>query len=264
MKITVLMENTACSAAMSAEHGLSLYIETCGRNILFDMGQTDAFARNAEAMGVDLRAVDIAVLSHGHYDHGGGLARFLDINDHAPVYLSRHAFGDYYHGPDKYIGLAKALKHSARLRQVGEDLVIDDCLSLHACNAAPLTRPIESFGLSEARNGVHAPDRFAHEQYLLIREAGKTVLFSGCAHKGVVNIARWFEPDVLIGGFHLTKLDPAVPEQRTQLCGIADALLAGSTTYYTGHCTGAHVYDFLKTRMGDRLHALSAGFAFTI
>ena len=264
MKITVLMENTAADATMFAEHGLSLYIQTAKHNILFDMGQTDAFARNAEALGVDLRDADIAILSHGHYDHGGGLARFLEINDRAPVYLHRRAFGEYYHGPEKYIGLAKSLKLSARLRYVDEDLAIDDTLSLHARNTAPLTRPIESFGLSEVCCGVHTPDRFAHEQYLLIREGQKTVLISGCAHKGVVNIARWFEPDVLIGGFHLAKLNPAVPEQHAQLSSIADDLLAGHTSYYTGHCTGAPAYAYLKERMGQRLHALTTGLTFTI
>lgn len=264
MKITVLLENTAAHANMCTEHGLSLYIQTQAHNILFDMGQTDAFARNAEVLGVDLRNVDIAVLSHGHYDHGGGLAHFLAINDHAPVYLHRRAFGEYYHGPEKYIGLAKALKLSARLRYVDEDLTIDDALSLHARNTAPLTRPIESFGLSELCSGVHTPDKFAHEQYLLIREGDKTVLISGCAHKGVVNIVRWFEPNVLIGGFHLAKLNPDIPEQHAQLSSIANDLLAGSTSYFTGHCTGAPAYHFLQERMGERLHALSTGLTFTL
>lgn len=264
MKITVLLENTACRSNLLAEHGLSLYIQTAEHRILFDMGQTDAFARNAEALGIDLSGVDIAVLSHGHYDHGGGLARFLEINDHAPVYVNRRAFGDYYHGPDKYIGIAKSLRTHARLRRADDSLAIDDTLSLHACNAAPLIRPIESFGLSEVVNGAHTPDRFAHEQYLLIREGGKKTVISGCAHKGVVNIARWFEPDVLIGGFHLTKLDPENPPQRTQLESIAGELLAGDAVYYTGHCTGAAVFGFLSQRMGSRLHALSAGMSFEI
>ena len=77
MKITSLLENTPCRDDMHIEHGLSLYIETAHHKILFDMGQTDLFAQNAKNLGISLTEVDYAVLSHGHYDHGGGLAAFL-------------------------------------------------------------------------------------------------------------------------------------------------------------------------------------------
>ena len=84
MKLTTLIENTTLSPALTAEHGLSLYIETRGHKILFDMGQSPAFAENAETLGVDLSEIDLAILSHGHYDHGGGLATFLELNSTAP------------------------------------------------------------------------------------------------------------------------------------------------------------------------------------
>ena len=83
MKLYTLLENTSYDADLHTEHGLSLYLEACGHKILFDAGQTDAFAYNAKLLGVDLSAADIAILSHGHYDHGGGLKRFLDINTKA-------------------------------------------------------------------------------------------------------------------------------------------------------------------------------------
>ena len=67
-KITALLENTAARADMQTEHGLSLYVETATKKILFDMGQSDLFAANADALSVDLASVDTAVLSHGHYD----------------------------------------------------------------------------------------------------------------------------------------------------------------------------------------------------
>ena len=86
MKITALLENTASDCCMMTEHGLSLYIEAQGKKILFDMGQTDLFYKNALTLGIDLAEVDIAILSHGHYDHGGGLEKFLEINKKAPVY----------------------------------------------------------------------------------------------------------------------------------------------------------------------------------
>ena len=104
MKITVLTENTS-ACGLTFEHGLSLYIETNGHRLLFDTGQTALFSENAERLGVDLAAVDICVLSHGHYDHGGGLKRFIGLNDHAPIYLSHHAFCSCCNAKGKYIGL---------------------------------------------------------------------------------------------------------------------------------------------------------------
>ena len=104
MKIQVLLENTSLRQDLLAEHGLSLYIETGEHKILFDMGQTEAFAYNAEQMGIDLSQVDIAILSHGHYDHGGGLKYFMGINQKANIYLNRYAFSPFYNGAEKYIG----------------------------------------------------------------------------------------------------------------------------------------------------------------
>ena len=73
MKLCTLLENTACRNDLTAEHGLSLYMETGNHKILFDMGQSDAFAANAHKLHIDLTQVDTAILSHGHYDHSGGL-----------------------------------------------------------------------------------------------------------------------------------------------------------------------------------------------
>lgn len=110
MKIVTLLENTACREGLRAAHGLSLYIETPRHKLLFDMGPNEDFLANAGALGVDLTAVDLAVLSHGHYDHGRGLAAFCRCNDHAPVYIHSDAFGAFYAldegGEPRYIGLA--------------------------------------------------------------------------------------------------------------------------------------------------------------
>jgi 7,8-dihydropterin-6-yl-methyl-4-(beta-D-ribofuranosyl)aminobenzene 5'-phosphate synthase len=89
VKITTLVENDPLDGRddLSAEFGLSLHVEVGEQRILFDAGTSGVFADNAAALGIDIAAVDAAVLSHHHFDHGGGLARFLEINDRAPIYL---------------------------------------------------------------------------------------------------------------------------------------------------------------------------------
>lgn len=133
VKIVVLMENTSCREDIICEHGLSIYIESGDAKILFDAGQTGAFAENAAALGVDLAAVDFAVLSHGHYDHGGGLAKFLEINKRAPVYLHRAAVDPHFNAAGKYIGLDRALMGSGRLVftqaqwEIAPGITLDSC-----------------------------------------------------------------------------------------------------------------------------------------
>ena len=253
MRITVLTENTTCDDNIGTEHGLSLYIETAFHKILFDMGQTDLFARNAEELGIDLSETDIAVLSHGHYDHGGGLHRFLEINRKAPIYVNKHAFEPHYHGSARYIGLDVSLRHHPRLVFTGNDTVIDGQLSLHTCNDRYREFDLGSFGLTMCKDGQFLPDDFVHEQYLLIRENGKNVLISGCSHKGILNIAKWFAPDVLIGGFHFSKLP-----LDAQLAEYAGYLNTFDTSFYTCHCTGPEQYTFMKQHI-DCLSYLSAG-----
>lgn len=249
MKIVTLMENTACREDLCFEHGLSLYIETGNHKILFDAGQSAAFADNAEKLGVDLGKVEIAVLSHGHYDHSGGLQKFLEINETAPVYVSFHAFEPHY-SANGYIGMDPALKSSLRIRYVAEETLLEEGITLHRME----TVPMDTAGLLVEENGVRKPDDFRHEQYLLLEEQGMRILISGCSHKGILNIMEAFRPDILIGGFHFMKM-----EDEIQLRSAAEKLLQYDTVYYTGHCTGQKQYDYLKTIMGDKLHYIATG-----
>ena len=257
MIITSLLENTSARPDITAEHGLSLYIETEAHRILFDMGQTDLFARNAEALGVDLTQVDLAVLSHGHYDHGGGLATFLEINRTAPVYLTEAAFLPHYHGTQKYIGLDTSLQGHPRLRVVSGDLSLGDGLTLLSPNGRERKHSLGAFGLTERVGDVFIPDDFRHEQYLLIEEplseGGRRVLISGCSHAGILDIVEWFAPDVLIGGFHVSSLPWG-----DELAALGDALALHGTRYYTCHCTGIGQFAFLQKRM-PRLGYLAGG-----
>lgn len=252
MKITCLNENTPYTSDFACEHGLSLYIETDGKNILFDMGQTDLFIKNAEKLGVDLSKVDLAVVSHGHYDHGGGLSAFLQINKTAPIYLSEYAFEEHYNG-EKYIGLDKSLCDDTRLRFVKDNCIISDNITLCHENAMPLVCDIDSGGLTAVLDGIKTDEVFRHEMYMLVKEQGRNILISGCSHKGIVNIESHFQPDILVGGFHLSKypLD-------SNLKSIAQRLSQNGAKLVTCHCTGIEQYEFMKMYIPD-LDYISSG-----
>ena len=256
MKITALTENTT-KRGWPTEHGLSLLIETDRHVILIDTGQSALFAENALRFGADLKKVELCVLSHGHYDHGGGLKTFAEINENAPIYMNRNAFGFYYgREEDRYIGLCREWlgdrKLQDRIIYTDGTVRLDEELTIYAPGKE---KPVDmgSAGLRMRIGGKYMPDDFRHEQYLMIEENGKRVLITGCSHQGIINIMSWFHPDVLVGGFHFMDLEPG-----SVLLGYGETLTEYDTEYYTCHCTGAEQYAFLKPHM-TRLHYLSEG-----
>ncbi len=253
MKITALMENTSTGGCLT-EHGLSLWIEENGRCFLFDTGQSDQFARNADALGIDLSKAQAAVISHGHYDHGGGIETFLRRNDHAPVYLSRYAFEAYYNAAGKYIGLPHELQHNPRIRLTQAPVTLGPGVSIIPSETLKQTMEARPFGLTVMQNGRLTADDFRHEQYLLWETNKGRVLFSGCSHRGIFQIMDWFHPQVLVGGFHFFKIPPS----SETLQEYARRLNDFPTRFYTCHCTGVEQFDQMLPLM-ERLFYLSAG-----
>lgn len=254
MKVHCLIENSASGSGLEAEHGLSLLIESGGHRILFDAGASPAFAENAARMGIDLSTVDIAVLSHGHYDHGGGMLRFLELNTQSPIWASPHAVEPHFNAAGKDIGLSPALTAHERFRFVPAAVFeLAPGSTLHTAGTVPQAYPSPPNGMSTLRDDIRVPDDFRHELYLLIEENGQRVLFSGCSHRGILNIVDHFRPDILVGGFHLMR----TPLQ--ELPPVAEALAQFTTRYYTGHCTGAPAYHFLKSTLREQLNAFSSG-----
>jgi 7,8-dihydropterin-6-yl-methyl-4-(beta-D-ribofuranosyl)aminobenzene 5'-phosphate synthase len=250
MKITVLTEDTSRRENLACQHGLSLYIETETHTILFDTGQTDLFSQNAKALGLDLTKVDFCVISHGHYDHGGGVSDFLSIQKTAPIYINKHAFGDFYNADNRYIGLDSSLQHHPQVQLTEGKKEICPNITLHTL----CCRPDHAYGLTQKQNDRFLPDDFCHEQYLEITEKGKKILISGCSHKGILPIMEAFRPDIFIGGLHLLKLPTTDPK----LAQIAKTLKKYNCHYYTGHCTGKEQTDFLVHTL-PHIHPFSTG-----
>ena len=268
MKVIALLENEAAAESLCAAHGLSLYIETPKHKILFDMGPDGGFAENARALGVDLAAVDIAFLSHGHFDHGGGIAAFLAANDTAKIYIHKEAFGEYVAleaDGERYIGIDGALRCSDRIILTEGAVRIDEELLLFS--DVPRDFDVGAASGRLYRRGLEGLERdgFVHEQDLLITAEGKTVLVSGCSHRGIVNIlqrAREIaagEIDAMIGGFHLFQLEEGDSAADRLIEVTGTALLTGKTVYYTGHCTGDYAYEKLQPILGARLHRVMGG-----
>ena len=273
MKITTLLENKTTCDALRCEHGLSLYIETAKHKILFDSGASDAFWENARALGIDLAQVDIAFLSHAHNDHCGGLLTFLRGNRTAKVYLQKEAFGDYYVvTPTKcaFIGLDPKLHEYADRFVMAEGVTkLDEELTLGIRTHDFLSEANAT--LREKVGGDYPRDTFRHEQDLLVTEHGKTVLFAGCAHSGIVNIINRAEdilgraPDYVFAGFHLYNPSLGQSEPRALVDAVGERLRARKATrYVTGHCTGDDAYAWLHETLGDRLAYMATGTTFTI
>ena len=274
MRIETLVENTSVSKRYDAEHGLSLYIETKLHKILFDLGASALFAENAKKMNVDLSAVDIVVLSHGHYDHGGGLKVFLAVNSKAQIYLQQRAFDKHYankpSGEKVNIGIDEGIIPNSRLIWVRDHLIIDDELQLFAGVQNGRFNPSGNQDLFMEYGPSLAQDNFAHEQNLIIKEGEKTVVFAGCAHNGIVNIIDHMYalihcfPSHVIGGFHFYNRSRGKGEDSALIGQVGDYLKNIGSKCYTCHCTGVEAYTSLKKIMAEQIEYLATGSQLTI
>lgn len=254
MKIVTLIEDGQCKSShcpdgqrsdswpsgLLSEHGLSFYIEYRDRIFLLDGGQSEAFSKNAASLGIDLRQVEIAVLSHGHYDHSGGLDWFLSNNKRACLYLSGNCRENCYGGTDyHYIGLRPGfledwkkriafvkgkcrisegvwlLPHCPEGRKEREK--IGEQCRLYQKKAVPKENGRKTTELSGVREaaavkGGFSGDDFNHEISLVFQEKNGLVVFNSCSHSGAAEILgeveTAFEHQPILGffgGLHLSK-----------------------------------------------------------
>lgn len=269
MNILCLSENHV-KEPFQSEHGLSLLLTWEGHSLLFDMGASSLFLKNAARLGADVAGVEAAALSHGHYDHGGGLRAFLAHNAHAPVYVRAEAFGARGSlrpsGEVAQIGLDASLRANPRLRLLTDNAQILPGALLFADEGREAPLPRANGVLFREEGGIWAPDPFCDEQNLLLRAEGKAVLVTGCAHRGIVNIVRRAQElaggriDAVVGGFHLSNPRTGVcePEETLQEVFRCFGELEGAR-FYTGHCTGDAALARLQAALPGRVFSLHAG-----
>lgn len=268
MKIINLIENTEGSQGCLFEHGLSFYVEALDRKLLIDTGATDAFITNAGKLDVDLGQVDYMILSHGHYDHAGGILSFAQINPTAPIFMQKQAICEYYHKDEtleKYIGIDSRIKELPSLKLIDGSYRIEEGISLFSGVTGRKLWPLGNLELMVKRGNEFYQDDFCHEQYLVIEENEKKVLISGCAHNGILNILDKYreiygaDPDAVISGFHMQKKSGYSEKDLEMVKETGLQLKKYNTEFYTGHCTGEVPYEILKEVMGQKLHYVHSG-----
>jgi len=216
-RLTVLVENTAGRRGLLAEHGLSFWIELGGKKILFDTGQGYVLTRNARQLGIRLDHVDAIVLSHGHYDHTGGLAEVLKAARRPRVYTHPAAFGPKYaqnrDGTARDVGMAHI--DEPEVRRHAELVWVED--PMEVCPRFHVTGPIPRVAGFEDTGGAFfedpqctTPDELMDDQAAFIDTSVGTVVLLGCAHAGVVNTLRYIQwlthgrpIHTVMGGTHL-------------------------------------------------------------
>ena len=247
MHLTVLLDNHSDKEKFETEHGLSFYIETGYSKILFDTGQSEAFIHNALKMGVDISAVDYLVLSHGHYDHTGGIEHFLKYNHQAKILIRPEALLPKYHGK-KYIGVYLSLKiPEKRIIQLNDNFTIDPVTEVtgNIQVGHPEDVHYEDFFI-KAQEGI-LPDTFRDEVFLTLKADGKVTIITGCSHNGILNIIEtarqhFTEPvGGIFGGFHLKDSNEQTVKKTAEFLNAINI-----ERIVTGHCTGMENFLILR------------------
>ncbi len=293
MEIITLIENDSCDVRLTEEFGLSLLVRCPAGNLLFDMGKSAQFSHNAEILEENLTEVDCAVISHAHYDHGGGLAAFAQNNISAPIYIGREADGEYL--ADKrakihtalhplippvlksspfffrYVGLDDAVLKQYAERIVVVENTIEILKDVYLLPSVEQGIPLALGNkfLWKKKDNTLLQDSFDHELIMVIRESGGLIVFTGCGHRGILNmlstVNRLFPGEkikAVIGGFHLA-LQPGKP----QIAGSEEDIIAiaqkfdqlGVEKVISGHCTGEDACTILQDQLGDRFDRFSTG-----
>ena len=249
-KITTLVDNTApimSGRKLIGEHGLAFLIETQDQKILFDTGQYMALENNARVLGADLSEVDTVVLSHGHYDHTGGLKHLLECNSCFSLYAHPHVFEQ------------KLIKRNDRYREIGitvskNDLIksgvklvldakpVEIAPGVMTTGEIPQEVDFESVapGFFIEKDGRKIPDSLTDDLALILTTRSGPVVVLGCSHRGIINTLRQVEKltgkqniRAILGGLHLAKAT----------CQKLEVIVAHLRRYnlekmVVGHCTG--------------------------
>jgi len=267
-RITILVDNEA-GVGLAAEHGFALWLETGAKRFLFDTGQGAALVKNAHTLGLDLATADHLVLSHGHYDHTGGMASLLPQARHLEVHCHPGAVNPRYAIRNRLIkSLQMPSEAMIALDRFPQEQLHWVQQPVQLCETVGLTGPIARETIFEDTGGPfyldqtgRRPDPVVDDLALWIRTDKGLIVCVGCAHAGLVNTLHHVQRlndgrriRAVIGGFHLLNAD------RSRLKPTIEALhLLAPDHLIPCHCTGQDAVKALRETFGNRCQPGMAG-----
>lgn len=251
MKVTILNDNRSSASCFACEHGLSVLVQWDNGSLLLDTGQTDKFLRNAETLGISLTDVDACVVSHGHYDHSGGM-QFL--NRSIPIYIGKDASRVRYSLSSvmkKPNGMPRPeILSEFNLHVVDGVMRLSDEVTLFSL---PTDAPANERLVVDGPDGSLVPDLFSDELFTLIHTGETTLLFGGCTHHGLSQLLTFVRDslaishiDVFVGGLHLSGRPIDIIEHEAHS---ATSILPVDR-WLVGHCTGDDALQYWKQHLG--------------
>jgi 7,8-dihydropterin-6-yl-methyl-4-(beta-D-ribofuranosyl)aminobenzene 5'-phosphate synthase len=257
LKITVLVENTAGGRGLIGEHGLSFLIEADEQRILFDTGQGLALPHNAKILDISLNNLDAIVLSHGHYDHAGGIPSLLDHCAHTDLFLHPQAIAPKYSNRGN-IGFPLANEQTLRShfrRLIWTETPRSIIPGVYVTGTIPRRHPLENTGGSFWHDRQHSQvDSLLDDQALYLQVPNGLVVILGCAHAGVINTLNYIAQltnrnkfYAVIGGMHLLQANKKRLQATVEALKNYDVQIVGAN-----HCTGMKALTFLWHELGER------------
>ena len=273
LKLTILCENTAIpSLGILGEHGFAVLIENEENSFLFDTGQGHSIIHNAFCLEKDLRKVKRIFLSHGHYDHTGGLEKVLNITEKIDIYAHPDIFSERIavlkrggKKIEKNVGMpeSKEVYEALGARFVFNKTFTDVEPDMYLTGEVPRLTTFEKADkrLMIKKDGRLVPDPLNDDQSLVVTTPRGLVVVLGCAHSGMINTLNHIKEKLpgqkiwmVIGGTHIGFLtDEQVRETIVALDGFLIERIGVS------HCTGLAQSMKLMQAFGDKFFFANAG-----